>query len=110
MIFISTFSTGINGYNNAKTWPLTDLSAYFVIGYDSSNIAMICKYTFSSSNAQCQTITNIDYGYGHLMISNSKFFVLAAVSDSPYRLLMYKITFQLTSVDWANQMACTSGI
>ena len=35
--FNSIYSTGINGnYDNIKTWPLADLSGYFVIGYDSS--------------------------------------------------------------------------
>ena len=108
--FNSIYSTGISGQNgDIKTWPLADLSGYFVIGFDSSSIAKICKYTFSSSNAQCQTITNINYGYGHLMISNSQFFVLGASSTSPYNLQMYKITFSSTSVNWANQIACPSG-
>ena len=39
------YSTGTNGANSyIKTWPLADLSGYFVIGFDSSNIAKICKY------------------------------------------------------------------
>ena len=66
-------------------------------------------YTFSSSSAQCQTITNINKGYGHLMVSNSQFFVLGVPSASPYNLQIYKITFLSTSVDWANQITCTSG-
>ena len=86
---------------------MADLSGYFVIGIDSSNFAKICKYTFSLSNAQCQTISNIQFGYGHLMISNSQFFVLG-VTTSPYNLQMYKITFLSTSVNWANQIACPS--
>ena len=49
------------------------------------------------------------YGYGHLMISNSQFFVLGVALASPFNLQMYKITFSLTSVNWANQIACTSG-
>ena len=69
----------------------------------------IRKYTFSTSSAQCQAITNIVCGYGHLMISNSQFFVLGADSISPYALHMYKITFTSTKVNWANQMACSSG-
>ena len=108
--FIFIYSTGIYGGNNdIKTWPLADLSGYFVIGYDSSTpyYAKICKYTFSKSSAQCQTITNIIIGYGHLMISNSQFFVLGATSN--YNLQMYKITFSLTSVNWANQITCSSG-
>ena len=42
------YSTNINGGNeDIKTWPLADLSGYFVIGSDSStpNYAKICKYT-----------------------------------------------------------------
>ena len=106
----SIYSTGIYGNNHdIKTWPLADLSGYFVIGFNPSNIAKICKYTFSSSSAQCQTISNINTGYGHLMISNSQFFVLGADSASPYNLHIYKITFLSTSVDWANKIACSSG-
>ena len=87
---------------------MADLSGYFVIGFDTSNIAKICKYTFSSLSAQCQTINSISIGYGHLMISNSQFFVLGIASTSPKNLKMYKITFLLTSVDWANQIVCTA--
>ena len=107
----SIYSTGIGGDNHdIKTWPLFDLSGSFVIGYDSSTaIAKICKYTFSSSSAQCQTISNIDTGYGHLMISNSQFFVLGVAPSSPYNLQMYKITFLSASVNWANKIACASG-
>ena len=104
------YSTSISGSNyDIKTWPLADSSGYFVIGFDSSNIAKICKYTFSLSSAQCQTITNIITGYGHLMISNSQFFVLGVAPASPNNLQMYKITFSSTSVNWANQIACPSG-
>ena len=104
------YSTGIYGYNDdLKTWPLADISGYFVIGFDNTNIAKICKYTFSSSSAQCQTISNVVIGYGHLMITNSQFFVVGVTPASPYNLLMYKITFSLTSVNWANQILCASG-
>ena len=48
-------------------------------------------------------------GYCHLMISSSKFFVLGADPASPYNLHIYKVTFSSTSVDWANQLACSSG-
>ena len=43
------------------------------------------------------------------MISNGQFFVLGASTTSPCKLLMYKITFSSTSVNWANQIACLSG-
>ena len=69
----------------------------------------IYEYTFSSSTAQWQKITNIKNGYGSLMISNSQFFVLGADSASPFNLQLYKITFSSVSVDWANQIACISG-
>ena len=48
-------------------------------------------------------------GYGPLMISNTQFFVLGSDMASPYNLHMYKITFLSTSVDWAKQIACSSG-
>ena len=67
----------------------------------------IYKYTFSSSNVQCQTITNINIGFGHLMISNSQFFALGVAPSSPNNLQMYKITFSSTPVNWANQITCT---
>ena len=105
------YSTGINGVNtyDIKTWPLADSSSYFVIGYDGSNTAKICKYTFSLSSAQCQTITNIKTGFGQLMISNSQFFILGVTINSPFNLQMYKVTFLSSSADWAKQIACTSG-
>ena len=43
------------------------------------------------------------------MISNNQFFVLGVTSTSSYNLRMYKITFSLTSVNWAKQIACSSG-
>ena len=43
------------------------------------------------------------------MISNSQFFVLGVSTTSPYNLQMFKITFSLTSVNWANQIACSAG-
>ena len=43
--FNSTYSTGIYGYSDdLRTWPLADISGYFVIGFDITNIAKICKY------------------------------------------------------------------
>ena len=63
--------------------------------------------TFSLSSAQCQTITSIRIGFGYLMISNSQLFVLGTTPASPYNLQMLKITLLSTSVDWANQIACT---
>ena len=104
------YSTGISWKtHDIKTWPLTDLSGYFIIGFNSStSIAKICKYTFSLSSAQCQTISNIYSGIGHLMISNSEFFVLGIATSSSNNLQMNKITFSLTKADWVNQIACLS--
>ena len=43
------------------------------------------------------------------MISNSQFFVLGVALASPYNLQMFKITFSLTSVNWASQIICSFG-
>ena len=48
-------------------------------------------------------------GYCHLMISDSQFFVLGFDLASSYNLKIYKITFSSISVDWANQLSCSSG-
>ena len=61
-------------------------------------------YTFSTSSNQCQVITGIYQGFGHLMISQTKFFLLGVPTSSPGNLLMFKITFSATAVDWANQI------
>ena len=92
-----------------KTWPLSDNSGYFFSGYDSGSIANICKYIFSSASCQWQSITNIKIGYGHLMISDTQFFMVGAGPSTPYDLHMYKLTFLNTSVDWADKIACASG-
>ena len=55
----------------------------------------------------CQKITNINTGYGHLMVSNSQFFVLGTATVTPNNLNMFKITFSLTAVNWANQITCS---
>ena len=43
------------------------------------------------------------------MISQTQFLILGSDPYSPYNLHMYKITFNNTSVDWANMMVCSSG-
>ena len=90
---------------------MADLSGYFVTGRDSSAsyCAIICKYSFSSSSAQCQKIISINNSFEFLKISDSQLFVLGVASASPYPLHMYKITFNSSSVNWANQIAWTSG-
>ena len=69
----------------------------------------IQSYVFSSASCQWQSITNIEIGFGHLMISDSQFFVLGVSPSAPYDLHMYKLTFSKTSVDWADKIACASG-
>ena len=76
-MFMIFFRTGINvDSNELKIWIPTDNSGYYVTGYDSSNFATICKYSFSTSSAICQQITNIQNGYGLLMVSQTQFFML----------------------------------
>ena len=69
----------------------------------------ILSYLFSSASCQWQQITNIKIGYGHLMISDSQFFVLGVGPSAPFNLHMYKLTFSKTSVDWADKLVCASG-
>ena len=85
---------------------MSDSSGYYFIGKDSStSVATLCKYIFSPSSAQCQPVTGINTGYGHLMLSDTQFFLLGV--DSLYQLQMYKITFGSTSVNWANKIMCS---
>ena len=69
----------------------------------------ILSYVFSSASCQWQSITNIKIGFGHLMISDTQFFVVGAGPSSPYDLHMYKLTFSKTSVEWADKIAWASG-
>ena len=69
----------------------------------------IQSYVFSSASCQWQPITNIKIGFGHLMISDTQFFVVGAGPSAPYDLHMYRLTFSNTSVDWSNKIACASG-
>ena len=66
-------------------------------------------YTFSTSSAQCQSVTNLSKGYGSLMITSTQLFLLGVNSASPYDLHMFKVTFGTTSVNWANKLVCASG-
>ena len=54
------YSDGIIGFLNhdIKTWPLADLSGYFVIGYDSSFVAKICKYFNKRDDRDLCSIAN----------------------------------------------------
>ena len=43
-----------------------------------------------------------------IMLSSNKFFLVGSDITSPGNLHIYKITFSLTSVDWANKLSCTT--
>ena len=94
-----------------KIFPFADSSGYIFNGFDSSapNYAKLCKYTFSTSSAQCQTMTGVNTGYGAIMLSSTQYFIFGAETISPYSFHMHKITFSNTSVDWANKIVCSSG-
>ena len=104
------YSYGMYCTDDTKVWLLSDNSGYFINLSPGSDprYAILCKYTFSSSSAQWQSITNIYLGYGSLMLSNTQFFILGRDYSPPYTLHMYKIKFSSTSVEWANKMYCTS--
>ena len=110
LITLLLYSSGMWNSYNTKVWPLSDSSGYFInLSSDSyPYYAILCKYTFSSSNAQWQSVSNIYIGNGSLMLSNTQFFLLGRDYSSPYPLHMYKIKFSSTSVEWANKMYCTS--
>ena len=69
------YSTGINGVNtyDIKTWPLADSSSYFVIGYDGSNTAKICKYSIKETSELSWNNLKINY---EIIFSKSVRFML----------------------------------
>ena len=79
-------------------------SRLFIIKFSLKYLMFL--YIFSPSSAQCQPVTGINTGYGHLMLSDTQFFLLGV--DNSYQLQMYKITFGSTSVNWANKIICPS--
>ena len=110
---INKFSSAIDGRSHwIKTHVLSDNSGYYIIGRNSgTNIATICKFTFSSpSSSQWQQIGTIsNYEPGQLMLSDTKFFFFGVDSSSPYSLHLWTANFGGTSVNWANIMSCPSG-
>ena len=87
---------------HTQAWPLFDNSGYFLTGLQGA-IGKICKYIFSSSQAQCQMITNIFAGYSPLKLSDTQFFFIGH-DISNYLLHVYKINFSSTSLEWANKI------
>ena len=87
---------------HTQAWPLSDNSGYFLTGLQGA-IGKICKYIFSSSQAQCQMITNIFAGYSPLKLSDTQFFFIGH-DISNYLLHVYKINFSSTSLEWANKI------
>ena len=110
LITLLLYSSGMYYSDDTKVWPLSDNSGYFINlhYFSTTKYAILCKYTFSSSNAQWQQITNIYYGYGSLLLSSTQFFLLGRDYSSPYTLHMYKVKFSSTSVEWANKMYCST--
>ena len=45
------------------------------------------------------------YPYNQIMFNDSELFFISTESASPYNLQMYKITFSITSVNWANKIS-----
>ena len=89
--------------DDIKIFPLSDNSGYSFIGPDLSNFAGICKYNFSSSSAECQMISAVNYGYGNLMITDNTYFMIGW-SSSDDILRIYKFTFGNTVVDWSSNI------
>ena len=105
------YSSILNGYSyDIKVHPLSDDSGYYIIGKDSSNIASIWKYLYSSpSSTQCQQIFNFqNYAFGQLKISDTSFFFLGNDPLS-FHLHLYRFTFSNTTPDWASLLHCASG-
>ena len=87
---------------HTQAWLLSDNSGYFLNGRLGST-GKICKYIFSSSQAQCQIITNIYFGFSPLMLSDTQFFFIGH-DLSNYFVHVYKIKFSSTSLEWANKI------
>ena len=87
--------------------PYKDNDGFFINGYSSGN-SMLCRYTFSTSIAEWQVISNVEFNLSQLMISQNQF-ILVGGSLANRNIQIYKLTFSSTSVDWANKVVCTSG-
>ena len=64
-------------------------------------------YSFIYSSANCQTITNINKGYGFSMLSSTQFFILGAEVVVGH-LHMYNVNISSTFVTWGNKISCSS--
>ena len=107
------FSGSFDGRSDdTKIFTLTDDSGYYVTGKDSSNLANIWKYLYSSSlNAQWQQITHFSkFVYGQLKLSDTEFFMLSNDPVTAYPLHFYKFKFSLTSPTWAMSMPCSESV
>ena len=47
--------------------------------------------------------------FGFVKLTDTQFYVLSIDTPSPYALRFFKITFSLTSTDWAMKMSCYTG-
>ena len=88
---------------------ISDGSGYYITGRDSTAVASIWKYLFSTpSTSQCQLIPNFkDYAFGQLKLSDESFYMLGYHSSTT-SLHLYKLTFGNLSADWALKMIWTS--
>ena len=89
---------------------LSDNSGFYTTGQDSSNLATIWKFLFSTpTTAQCQQFPNLSgFTYGYLKLSDTSFFLLG-YDPTSFNLHLYRATFSSTSPDWALTMQCSSG-
>ena len=105
-----SFSNVIDGQaDNINIHILSDESGYYISGKDTSNIANLWKFLFSTpSTSQCQKINKINnYLFAQIKISDTSFFMLS--NDNSYNLHLFKITFSSTSPVWARKMIWSSG-
>ena len=103
----------MNGNDNEiMIYVLSDNSGYYVVSKrTATSKPYVWKYLFSASTtASWQEITAFDSrAWGQLMINDNQLFLTGNEPASTYHLLMYKITFGNTAVDWANKVSWTSG-
>ena len=96
---------------NTRVLVLDDNSGFFIIVKNNiSGLVNIWKYLFSvSSSAQCQEVPTMSvYAYGHLNFNINEIFVIG-IDPSTYSMHFFELTFGNTSVNWGNQLLCSSG-
>ena len=92
---------------------MSDNSGYYVTGYDSSNRVNIWRYLFSTSSRDCQYIFRMYQRWlGQLKLYDSSFFLIGFDSINT-DLHFLRVTFSMTTPDWAFKMlwpssACTA--